>query len=201
MFLLLLLFFLFQTISGKWIFNDDVHIDYQSTAILLIFQLFCIIVTALQKSLLYLINVFEPPIPQRSESLVVWIFWQWCSFPACHREAVLYMKDLQLKFCPQLNEPMQCLYVHLFLISGNQDVALSHSWCSKPQRSKSKQTRVVWRGNKVTLSSLVRDTCAETMKEALGNLKPRRPVGDGDVTNRAENVWEKQPLCHRWHSE
>lgn len=44
----------------RFLKNIDVHIDNLSTALLLIFQTFCIIITALQESVLYLIKVFEP---------------------------------------------------------------------------------------------------------------------------------------------
>lgn len=81
-----------------------------------------------------------------------------CSFSACHKVAVLYMLKhvfIALKH-HQLNQPVQCTYtfIFFFLISRNQDVPLSQSWCSKPSRSKSKQTILVWGvGNMVTLSS------------------------------------------------
>lgn len=99
---------LFETISGKCIFNYDVHIDNQSTATVnlpnILYYRYC---TA-KKSVLYLINVFQPSISKTLHK-------QWhklgkkclevCSnllichnhelsgsgFPAFHMVAVLYM--------------------------------------------------------------------------------------------------------------
>lgn len=144
------LFFLFQTISGKWIFNDDVHIDYQSTAILLIFQLFCIIVTALQKESF----IFNKCI-WTTYTTKAWVS-SCCEcefsdsdvrFSCLPQGGSVVHERFALKLCPQLTGYAMPI-PSSFLISRNQDVALSHSWCSKPRRSKSKQTKLVWGGIK-----------------------------------------------------